>query len=168
MRCGKLGTNTPWQPIQRHTDTDRARRFRVLAPPQVDESGGLADEGELNAEEIADVDEIAAQLERLVRANVTFVVKPVMSPAAVKELVEARGMLGKNPGKNGALMQDGKTGAYTELSMRDTPLGQFLCAVDGTVGQQAEICNTFARLQEGTVRLRSGPNGRWGPDGGGS
>lgn len=122
----------------------------------------------VDGQSVQDLDEIAARLEELVRKHVAFVVKPVMSPAAVKELVEARGMLGKNPGKNGALMQDGKTGAYTELSRRDTPLGQFLCAVDGTVGQQAEICNTFARLQEGTVRLRSGPNGRWGPDGGGS
>ena len=166
MRCGKLGTHTPWQPIQRHTDTDRARRFRVLAPPQVDESGGLADEGELNAEEIADVDEIAAQLERLVRANVTFVVKPVMSRAAVQQLVDARGKLGKNPAKHGALMQGDKKGAYTVFSKEETELGQFLRNVDATVGASYVSLNRFGRLQQGAVRPGSGPKGRSEPGGG--
>ena len=152
-----------------HTETDRHRSrtsFPSLGAPQVDECGGFGDEGELKPEEIADVAEIAIRLEKRVRENVDFVVKPVMSRKAVMQLVAARAKLGKNPAKRGALMQGDKKGAYTEFSKEETELGQFLRNVDATVAASFVPFNRFGRLQQGTVRLGSGPKGRSGPGGG--
>lgn len=93
-----------------------------------------------------------ADLLELVREHVQIFLLPVMRQEATAELVDARRLLGKNPGKNGALAQTGIKGALTHFRQLQSPLGEFMSQVDAAIAGMGDEVNAFMRLNGPEVR----------------